>query len=338
MPEITVGFIGAGTIVSSHVRAVEKLPDFKLVSICDISETHLKKRMQELDIHARPFTDYHRLLEDPPDVVLVAIPHGLHCEVTLEAFRAGCHVLVEKPMAVSVEECSRMLKAARQHQRQLLVSEQASFHPGAVLTGKKFRAGDLGRFFTGSKVGQRLYVRDTRPAWFLDPAMSGGGMFANVGMHLLATGRACLPGLTPMSVSASVSRVPEYEIEACTSMLVRYKQGAAMHYAEIGYYPTPEWHQGGTPFVFEEGMVSWSGKTWQMITRQGKEFEHSLPDVDLFTSVYDNVRRAIRGEEYGPKAAEYAQDIAIVRAAYESGRSGHEIQLAEPLDAIQRQP
>jgi len=245
MAEITVGFIGAGTIISSHARTVQAHPDFKLVSICDISESHLKKRMQELDIHARPFTDYHRLLEDPPDVVLVAVPHGLHCRVTIDAFRAGCHVLVEKPMAVSVDECNRMLEAATQHQRQLIVSEQASFHPGAVLTGQKFLAGDLGRFFMGSRVGQKPYFSESRPAWFLDPAMSGGGMFANVGMHLLAAGRACLPGLTPLSVSASVSHVPEYEIEACTSMLVRYEGGGAMHYADIGYYPKPEWYQGG---------------------------------------------------------------------------------------------
>lgn len=329
MSDITVGFIGAGTIISSHARAISKLPDVSLVSICDISESQLKKRMRELNIHARPFTDYHRLLEDPPDVVLVAVPHGLHCEVTLDAFRAGCHVLVEKPMAVSVEECNRMLETAARYRRQLVVSEQAAFEPGAVLTGKKFLAGELGRFFMGSRVGQRQYFRDTRPAWFLDPVMSGGGMFANVGMHLLAAGRACLPGLRPVSVSASVSFVPEHDIEACTSVLVRYDAGGSMHYAEVGYYPKPEWSHGGTPFMFEEGMVWWNRKTWRMVSRGGKQTEEDLPDVDLFVEVYDSLRRAIRGETYAPNAVDYAEDVAIVRAAYESGRSGREILLTD---------
>jgi len=67
-----------------------------------------------------------------------------------------------------------------------------------------------------------------------------------------------------------------------------------------------------------------------MITRRGEELEQSLPHVDLFSFVYDNVRRAMQGESYGPRAAEYAQDIAIVRAAYASGRSGHEELLTDP--------
>ena len=154
------------------------------------------------------YLDYRDLLADGADVAVVALPHHLHCEVAVAALQAGCHVLVEKPLAVSVEQCRAMLQAARRNGRILAVTDTAAYHPGALLTGARFRDGTLGRFLSGVHHNARFYFHQGRPAWFLDPATSGGGMFANVGLHRLAQTRACLPGLEPVTVSASVSRWP----------------------------------------------------------------------------------------------------------------------------------
>ena len=326
MEKVTIGCIGVGEILDAHLKGLRANPEYELVSICRRSEDKLHRMAAQLGCEG--FTNYHELLAQKPDVVLVSLPHGLHCRVTLEAFEAGCHVLVEKPMAVSLDECNRMLRAAHERGRHLIVTEAASFTPGAILTGQRFKAGELGRFFTGSIINERFYFHEGRPRWFLDPAMSGGGMFINVGVHRLATARACLPGLVPVSVSASVCYLPDHDCEACTSAIVRYKEGGSMLYEEVGYYPKPEWLNVGTHFVFEEGIVTWDDRTWRLMRRDGRQIGEALPAAGApYAPVYANMLRAIRGEEYGPKARECALDVAVAQAAYVSARDKREIYL-----------
>ncbi len=334
MARVTVGIVGLGNILDAHLRALDQLPDFEVVAVCDVA-TEKRERIAA-KLGATAFADYAELLKSAPAVVVVNTSHGLHCEITVAALEAECCVLVEKPMAVSVDECRAMLAAAKTNGRALIIAESAGHTPGAVRTGEKFARGDLGDFFTGSIINARSYFNEGRPAWFLDPAMSGGGMFSNVGLHRLAVARACLPGLTPVTVSASVSHQPEWEVEACTTAHVRYAEGGAMLYEEVGYYPRPEWLNAGVHFVFAEGIVSWDDEHWRMMRRDGTEIVEDLPADPGYLPIYENVLRAIRGEECRPQARGYAEDVAIVHAAYASARAGREIDLRTPersLDA-----
>jgi predicted dehydrogenase len=332
MDQVTVGLIGIGAILDSHLDALKQHPEYRLVSVCRRSESELKRTAEQLGV--KGFTDYRDLLADTPDVVLISLPHGMHCRVTEEALQAGCHVLVEKPMAVSVAECRRMLAAAAQAERQLVVTESATFTPGALRTGEKFVLGSLGRFFTGCVVNCRYYFHDGRPDWFLDPAMSGGGMFSNVGLHRLALTRSCLRGLTPARVTGSVHRQPEWRVEACAAAMVGYRDGGSMLYEEVGYYPKPEWLNAGCHLVFQEGIVSWTDTVWRCMTRQGRTIEEPLPPGGGYSGVYGNMLKAIRGEPYWPHAWEYAVDTAIAQAAYASARDKQEVDLTSPEWAI----
>ena len=126
----------------------------------------------------------------------------------------------------------------------------------------------MGRFFTGCEIDSRGYTFDTRPAWGMSVKGSGGGLFANVGVHRLAIARSCLPDLVPRTVSGWVSYLPQYEIEACASGLVKYDSGGAMHYENTGYFgPAPFGRT--THFIFEEGIVSWEEGKW-MIFNENK--------------------------------------------------------------------
>lgn len=332
MSKITIGIIGVGNILGSHTQALKANPDFDLVSVCRRSQDKLREAAEQLN--AKGFSDYHDLLADPPDVAMISLPHGMHAQVTLEAFEAGCHVLVEKPMAVSVAECNTMLNAAKSYNKHLIVTESAYFYPGPQRTGEKFQAGQLGRFFTGSIINERFYFHEGRPSWFLDPVMSGGGMFANVGLHRLAIAQAALPGLTPISVSGAVCHAKDYRIEACTSAIVKYKDGGSMLYEEVGYYPKPPWLSVGTHFIFEEGIVSWSDDTWRMMKRNGEQVEEPLDPSPGYAPIYASMLRAVRGEPYEPNARPFAVDTAIAQAAYASSRLNREIDLTSPEWAI----
>ena len=323
----SVGIIGLGAIFDSHAQALRLRDDLDITDLCDADEEVLGRRTQEWK--CRGHTNYRELLAEPPDVIVVALPHGSHCEVAVAALEAGAHVVVEKPMAVGVGECRRMLAAARDAGRVLLVSETAAHHPGVRRTGEKFRNGELGRFLSGAVLNVRFYFHEGRPAWFLDPAFSGGGMFGNVGLHRLAAARACLPGLDPRSVTAEVARIAGHPVEACTSAMVRYAGGGAMHYEEIGYFPKPDWWQGGSHFVFEEGMVAFDNRTWRLVTRDGKEYTEQIAHpASAYAPVYADLLRALAGEPpEGLTALDCARDTAIVHAAYASSAEGREIDL-----------
>lgn len=326
---IKLGIIGLGNIIESHLKAISQIDEISICCVCDKNQARLKAIAGRLG--CRGYEDYSELLKEELDVVLVTLPHGLHCEVTVEALKAGCHVMVEKPMAVSVEECNKMITTAKAFNKHIIVTEAASFNPAVIKTGQKYKDGTLGRFFTGSIINIRYYFDKDRPAWFLDPEMSGGGMFSNVGLHRLAVARGCLPDLKPISVNASVSYVPQYRIEACTTAIVKYEQGGAMHYEEVGYFPKPKWMNSLTHFIFEEGIVSWDNNYWRIADVNGNEWMEELPQVEnLYTGIYYNMLKAIKGYDYYPVASDYASDVAIVQAAYASSAQKKEIFLNSP--------
>ena len=99
-----IGIIGAGSIATAHMRAAEELESTRLVAAAD---TNPERLAAACDAHGcQGFDDYRNLLASGDvDIAIVCTPHGLHCEQTVAALEAGMDVLVEKPMAVSVEEC-----------------------------------------------------------------------------------------------------------------------------------------------------------------------------------------------------------------------------------------
>ena len=228
-----------------------------------------------------------------------------------------------------MEQCRTLLEAARRARRIVAVSDTAAYDPGALLTGARFRAGTLGRVLSGLHHNVRFYFHAGRPAWFLDPAASGGGMFANVGLHRLAQTRACVPGLAPCTVSAAMSRLAEYPVEACTSALVRYHGGGAMHYEELGYLAPPSWWPLTTHYLFAEGMVTFDAARWRLVTRAGSEHQEPLQAPDNpYTPVYRDLLRRLDGEAArGPAAWESAADVALVQGAYASAAAGRETDL-----------
>ena len=326
----TVAVIGLGTIAGAHLAAIAARRRLRLAAVCDSDRATLSRHTAVAAVPG--FYDYHNLLQSAPDVAVVALPHHLHCPVAVAALEAGCHVLVEKPLAVSVAQCRVMLRTARGAGRILAVSDTASYHPGALRTGAQFRDGTLGRFLSGLHHNVRYYFHAGRPAWFLDPTASGGGMFANVGLHRLAQTRACLPGLAACAVSAVVSPLAAHPVEACTSALVRYRSGGAMHYEELGYVARPAWWPLTNHYLFEEGLVTFDATRWRFVSRTGEEREVLLEaPPNPYTSVYDDLLRRLDGAApLGPAASESAADVALVQGAYASARAERETDLTSP--------
>lgn len=130
---LRVGVIGAGVMGSNHARVFMTLPGVKLVGIADPLEVH-RKRAVDL-IGCRTFSDIESLLAEGVDAVTIAAPTHLHHEIALNCMARKIDVLVEKPIATTVEEGREIVAAAKRAGVTLMVGHVERFNP-AVATIK----------------------------------------------------------------------------------------------------------------------------------------------------------------------------------------------------------
>jgi predicted dehydrogenase len=143
---IKVAVIGVGAMGRNHARVYSEMPDVEMVAVSDT-------RAQQAEVVGRRFgvpayTDYRVMLDErQPDAVTIAVPTTLHCEVASEAIRRRMHVLIEKPIAFSVEEGQDIIAAAQQAGVHLMIGHIERFNPAVVALKRKLAEGALGRVF-----------------------------------------------------------------------------------------------------------------------------------------------------------------------------------------------
>lgn len=143
---VRVCLVGAGYVSRYHIRALRSLPFVEIVGIADLDLARAQDTAKPHNIPAvRTLQELGRF---GPEVIHVLTPPSSHCALTLEALEMGCHVLVEKPMASSVEECDRMIAKAGQADRVVSVNHSAKFDPIIEKVLQQIRAGALGEIVT----------------------------------------------------------------------------------------------------------------------------------------------------------------------------------------------
>ncbi len=138
--------IGVGAMGRHHARVYDQISETQLVGVADVS-AEAGERIARLH-HTTPYTDYHALLDEArPDVVTVAVPTEFHARVALDALEAGCHVLVEKPIAATEEQAQEMIARADALKRKLMVGHIVRFDPAVQALKERLAAGELGHIF-----------------------------------------------------------------------------------------------------------------------------------------------------------------------------------------------
>ena len=179
------GLVGCGTIAPTHAQALAALePEgARLVACVDIVPERAEAFGLEFGLAV---TDFDSLLADPAiDAVTVCAPSGRHAELGERALRAGKHVVVEKPMEISLAACDRLLAAQEASGRTLAVISQHRFDDASALVKQALDQGALGRMvYAEARVPwfrtQEYYDSgDWRGTWALD----GGGALMNQGVH-----------------------------------------------------------------------------------------------------------------------------------------------------------
>jgi predicted dehydrogenase len=184
--KLKIGIIGSGGIARGcHMKGYASIPDqCEMVAVCDVNPETAKKAADEYSV-AKTYLDYRELLADPEiDAVSVATPNKYHVQPTIDALKAGKHVICEKPLAMNAEEAKLMCRAAKDSGKILQVALQMRFSGQARFMKQYIEDGHMGDiYFARAQALRRRGV----PAWgvFIDKEQQGGGPLIDIGVHIL---------------------------------------------------------------------------------------------------------------------------------------------------------
>lgn len=184
MDKIRIAIVGCGGMARSHASRFEMILDqVDVRAAVDVLEERARAVADLLPGDTIVATDYREVL-DEVDAVLLVLPHHLHHSATLECLGAGKHVLVEKPMANSEQECIEMIRAAREADRVLMVAYCMRFHPLVVKMKELLDARTYGDVFQLSIWTEQL-TRYAPDHWASSAATLGGGQLFSHGCHYI---------------------------------------------------------------------------------------------------------------------------------------------------------
>jgi UDP-N-acetyl-2-amino-2-deoxyglucuronate dehydrogenase len=143
--QLSFAIIGCGNIGKRHAAYVQEAG--KLIAVCDIDKEKASETGKKYNTSIF-FTIEELLQGTKPDVVVICTPNGLHAQHSIASLRAGCHVLCEKPMAISSKECLDMIDAAEKAGRKLFIVKQNRFNPPVVAIKKILDEKRLGEIFS----------------------------------------------------------------------------------------------------------------------------------------------------------------------------------------------
>ncbi|APW61956.1 Gfo/Idh/MocA family protein [Paludisphaera borealis] len=186
MARVRTALVGCGKVGGIHAQALANLSESEFVAVCDSDRGRAEAFAARYGV--APFTDVAAMIEESrPQAILIGTPHPLHAAPAVVAARAGVHVLVEKPLAASLEDCDAMLAAAREGGVKLgVISQRRWYEPvrrmkQAVAEGKIGRPA-IGVFTMYSWRDQAYYQSDPwRGRWDAE----GGGVLMNQSPHML---------------------------------------------------------------------------------------------------------------------------------------------------------
>lgn len=168
---LRIGVLGAGFMGGTHARALAALPGVQVAAVSSRTAEKAAKLAQE--VGAQPFTDAHAVIAHPSiDAVSITLPTHKHAEYAVAALAAGKHVLLEKPMALTLDDCDAIVDAAGASGRVLMLEHTLQFWPEYARLIDVVRSGELGRPL--SAVAQRLLTMPQWADWFYDAGKSGG--------------------------------------------------------------------------------------------------------------------------------------------------------------------
>lgn len=337
--------IGCGRISPNHIAAA-KANGLDFAALCDIVPEHMEDKVIKFELpeNIRRFTDYQDLLREvKPDLVAICTESGLHAPIALDCIEAGCNLIIEKPIALSIKDADAIIRAAREKGVKVSACHQNRFNKSIQKIRDAVDKRRFGRMFHGAahirwNRGWEYYSRaNWRGTWEQD-----GGALMNQCIHNIDLLRWMM-GEDIDEVFAYTDRLNHDYIQAedLGVALVRFKSGAyGLIEGTTNIYPN---NLEETLYLFgEKGTVKAGGQSVNLIEewrfsdalddaeQVKKEYHEIPPNVYGFghTPLYADVIDAIRtGREPAVTAEDGKRAMELVLAIYKSAAEGKPVKL-----------
>jgi glucose-fructose oxidoreductase len=324
---VGLGDVAQQAILPAFARAAE---NSRLVAVVSGDRARAQEIAQEFRATPYHYDEFRQCLQrDDVNAVYIALPNAMHCDYTVEAARAGVHVLCEKPMAVTADECRRMLRTCQTNRVKLMIAYRLPFQPASAKAIELVRAGHIGLPKTFSS---DFTIRVDDPDDIRLQRRLGGGTVYDLGVACINTARS-LFGAEPAQVMAMTARTSRRfggDVDESAVALIRFPDERLAHfhtsfgeerssvftlYGEDGLIRLHQAYQYRSPMTLE-------------MTRSGRREEFAFEATDEFAAELAYFSDSIlKDRAPEPSGIEGLQDVRIVEAIYRSARDGRPVTL-----------
>jgi len=178
------------------------------------------------------------LKKEKLDVVSIAVPNKFHKPLTLAAFKAGCHVLCEKPMAMNADEARKMLAASKKAEKRLMINFSFRFREQSYAMKKAVESGILGDIYYARTLWLRRRGLPGFGGWFGQKALSGGGPLIDLGVHRLDLALWLMDypkptwvmGSTYNHIASAIAKKEKkaFDVEDIAMAMIKFENGATL--------------------------------------------------------------------------------------------------------------
>lgn len=352
MENLKVGIIGIGNMGSAHASCILRgeVEGLELTAVCD-TDTAKLDAFSEINPHIKVFSDYESLIKNSDvEAVIISVPHPLHAEIAICAFKNGLNVMLEKPADVSVSKVEEMNRIAKESGKVFSIMFNQRTNPIFTKAREIVRSGELGELkrtvwiITNWYRTQHYYDSgDWRATW----AGEGGGVLLNQCPHNLDIWQ-WICGM-PRSVTAfcEVAKYHDIEVEDEAIIMAKFENGAIGTFiTSTGEFPgTNRLEISGTlgKIVLENGLLKWwklkeAEPTVRFNSNEGFasiEYDYlEIPQTDCenaHRNILQNFTNAVLyGEELISAGEDGILELSISNAAFLSSWTSEEITL--PFD------
>ena len=334
-----IALVGCGRISRNHVEAISRIDGLELIAACDSVADRAKSLAEPLGIPW--FTSYAKMLAEVDcDVVTIATPSGYHPEQGVLAAKAGRHVIVEKPMAISLRGADELVHACDAAGVHLFVVKQNRLNAAVQMPKRAVDRGRFGRLYMAN-----CTVRWTRPQSYYDQAPwrgtweFDGGAFMNQASHYVDLIQWIVgPVDNVMAKTATLAR--KIETEDSGVAILRFRSGA-LGVIEVTMLTYPQNMEGSLTILGEKGTVKIGGMAvnkvehWQFADEDpddavARALDSNPPNVYGFghEGYYRNVLAVLRGDAKPDTDGRAGRkSLELILGIYESAKTGCDVPL-----------
>ncbi|MFN3421108.1 MAG: Gfo/Idh/MocA family protein [Armatimonadota bacterium] len=335
---IKVGLIGCGGIAKAHFNAYLQLNHlFRITACCDVRK-ELAEQFAEQAGNAQVFTDYREMLRHADiDAVGITLPHHLHADAAIAAAEAGKHIVVEKPMAMNLEEARSMVDAAEKASVTLMVAQTQRYRDDHREIKRLLDDGSIGRvLYARASIDQHLAAIRSPDNWLFKRALAGGGSVISIGVHMIDLLRWFVGEIVSVFAVERQSTInPGIDCEDVSVALLEFENGAVGDLASLYAAKASPWgelvllygtdgviHNIGGWHIVSDKVTDWQGKFTQLNLTRGDPFRNELEHFG---------ECLLNGKEPLTSGRDNLKTMTVIDAIYLSARERQRITTAELL-------